>query len=66
MEVTKMLTIRPETSEDHTSVHNIHQLAFHEDFEPNLVEALRKSTDHIAELDNKVVGHIFLVKLSLK
>jgi putative acetyltransferase len=54
MEVAKMQTIRPETSEDHNSVYNVPQLTFHGDFEPNLVNAL---------LECRNLGHTAIVVL---
>jgi len=59
-----MITIRPETTEDYAAIHEVNLLAFGQEIEPRLVEALRESPDFIPELSlvaiegGQVVGHI--------
>ncbi len=57
-----MITIRQETTSDIDSVREINELAFKQPDEAILVDKLRKSCKNIlslvAELDNKIVGHI--------
>ena len=59
-----MLTIRPETADDHAAIHEVNLLAFGQEVEPRLVEALRRLPDFIPELSlvaveaGQVVGHI--------
>jgi putative acetyltransferase len=59
-----MITIRPETTEDYAAIHEVNLLAFGQEIEPCLVEALRESPDFIPELSlvtieaGQVVGHI--------
>ncbi|PEN09164.1 GNAT family N-acetyltransferase [Longimonas halophila] len=58
-----MVTIRPETSADHTAVYEINQRAFEQDKEADLVDQLRQSTASyvslVAETETRIVGHIF-------
>ena len=59
-----MITIRPETAEDYAAIHEVNLLAFGQEIEPRLVEALRRLPDFIPELSlvaaeaSQVVGHI--------
>jgi len=59
-----MITIRPETAEDYAAIREVNLLAFGQEIEPRLVEALRESPDFIPELSlvaiegGQVVGHI--------
>jgi putative acetyltransferase len=59
-----MITIRPETAEDYAAIAEVNRLAFGQEDEARLVEALRRSPDFIAELSlvaveaGRVVGHI--------
>ena len=59
-----MITIRPETAEDYAAIHEVNLLAFGQEVEPRLVEALRRLPDFIPELSlvaieaGQVVGHI--------
>jgi putative acetyltransferase len=59
-----MITIRPETTEDYAAIHEVNLLAFGQEIESRLVEALRESPDFIPELSlvaiegGQVVGHI--------
>lgn len=56
------VTIRPEVDADHPSIRQVHRLAFGQDAEGILVDALRNSglvtLSLVAELDGQVVGHI--------
>ena len=71
------IKLRQETEQDHKSVFNVIQQAFeNEEYsdhkEQFLVERLRKSNAFIpelsivAEVDNKIVGHILLTKLEIE
>jgi len=59
-----MITVRPETTDDHTAIHDVNALAFGREIEAKLVEALRRLPDFIPELSlvaveaGRVVGHI--------
>ena len=59
-----MITIRPETAEDYAAIREVNLLAFGQEVEPRLVEALRRLPDFIPELSlvaveaGQVVGHI--------
>lgn len=59
-----MTTIRPETADDYAAIHEVNLLAFGQEIEPRLVEALRRLPDFIPELSlvaveaGQVVGHI--------
>ena len=66
------LTIRQEIDSDFLNVHELNKLAFGQDQEANLVDALRSSSSFIPELsivatiDNKIVGHILFTKIKIK
>src|SRR4030042_2066139 len=59
-----MTTIRPETAQDYAAIHEVNALAFGQEVEPRLVEALRPLPEFIPELSlvaveaGRVVGHI--------
>jgi putative acetyltransferase len=59
-----MLEIRAEIGEDRPAIYEVNKLAFGQEKEPRLVDALRESDDFISELslvavkEGKVVGHI--------
>jgi putative acetyltransferase len=61
-----MLIIRPERTEDHAAVHEVHRSAFGRENEAQLVETLRQSTNFIPELslvavkNGRITGHILL------
>lgn len=67
-----MITIRPETTADHTAVHEVNALAFGREVEARLVEALRQSSDFTPELslvaveDGQVVGHILFSPMTIE
>ena len=56
------ITIRPETAADHESIGQVNSLAFGQDAEAQLVDALRDDgfvrLSLVAELDGEVVGHV--------
>jgi putative acetyltransferase len=56
------LNIRPETSADHRAIRDVNRLAFGQDAEARLVDALRDGgyvrASLVAEKDQQVVGHI--------
>lgn len=58
-----MLIIRAETEADHPTVHEVNESAFGRAGEADLVDALRRNAQPqislVAELDGRVVGHIF-------
>ncbi|HQU96486.1 MAG TPA: N-acetyltransferase [Saprospiraceae bacterium] len=71
--MTEQITIRPETQDDHREVFEINHIAFGQDNESKLVDALRKNqTAFVPELsivatDNKkIVGHILFTKIIIK
>lgn len=57
------IIIREETATDHKAVKEVNDRAFNQPLEGNIVEKLRHSDAEtlslVAELDNRVVGHIF-------
>ena len=59
-----MITIRPETAEDYAAIAEVNRLAFGQEEEAALIEALRRSPGFIPELSlvavdgDRVVGHI--------
>ncbi len=56
--------IRPETPADYAGVYEVNRLAFGQDAEPRLVEAMRQTPDHIPELSlvaessGRIIGHV--------
>ncbi|HQW96466.1 MAG TPA: N-acetyltransferase [Saprospiraceae bacterium] len=71
--MTEQITIRQETQDDHREVFEINHIAFGQDNESKLVDALRKNqTAFVPELsivatDNKkIVGHILFTKIIIK
>ncbi len=57
-----MVVIRNEAPEDYEEVRRVNQLAFGQDGEARLVDALREAAPHIslvAVVDGQIVGHIF-------
>lgn len=64
-----MIIIRPEHSEDFSTVFTIHQRAFGRPEEAELVEKLRSAADPqislVAELNGQVVGHIFFSPVTI-
>ena len=67
-----MLEIRPESPKEYPEVYNVNLRAFNKHIEPNLVKAIRKSENYIAELslvavfNNKVVGHIMFSTITIE
>ena len=65
-------TIRPESEKDYLAVYNVNFKAFNQDYEPKLVEAIRKSVNYIpqlsfiAVLNISIVGHILFSTISIK
>jgi putative acetyltransferase len=63
------ITIRPESTKDHTAVWQVNSSAFETDAEANLADALRSGgyamVSLVAELDEEIVGHILFSKLSI-
>ena len=66
-----LITIRQEHPADFQSVYQIHKLAFGQESEAKLVDALRHSDAFIpelslvAELDNQLLGHILFTKIKI-
>lgn len=62
-------TIRHETAADHPAVHRVHRLAFGQDDEANLVDALRAGgharVSLVAEAEGSVVGHVLFTDLPI-
>ena len=64
--------VRSEKAKDSLAIHQVHNLAFEQENEAILVEKIRNSGDRyipelslVAELDNKVVGHIMFSYIDL-
>jgi putative acetyltransferase len=61
--------IRPETNADHEAIGHVHRLAFGQDAEARLVDALRDGgyvrASLVAERDAQVVGHILFSDLPI-
>jgi putative acetyltransferase len=61
------LVIRPETAADHDDIRHVNRLAFGQDAEARLVDALRDSgfvrASLVAEKDGQVVGHVLFSDL---
>lgn len=71
--MTIQLTLRQETSDDFKEVFEVNQIAFGQDKEAKLVDALRNNqTAFVPELsivatyDNKIVGHILFTKINIR
>lgn len=71
--MTEQITIRRETQDDFREVFELHHIAFGQDNEAKLVDALRNNqTAFVPELsivatdNNKIVGHILFTKISIK
>ena len=66
------MIIRTENKQDFASVYELHKQAFGQTEEPDLVNKLRESDRFIpelslvAEVDNKVVGHILFTKIYIQ
>jgi putative acetyltransferase len=62
-------TIRPETPADREAIHQVNRLAFGQDAEAVLVDALRAGgygrLSLVAEVDGEIVGHIFFSDLPI-
>jgi putative acetyltransferase len=64
--------IRPETPRDYVAVFAVNRLAFGRDNEARLVDLLRQSSAHIAELalvaetDGRIVGHILFSPIVIR
>ena len=67
-ETTSML-IRPETTADHEAIRQVNRLAFGQDAEARLVDALRDGgyvqASLVAEKDGQIVGHILFSELPI-
>ncbi len=65
------IIIRQEMASDHEKVYEINRLAFNQENESKLIERIRESNNHvpelslIAEIDDKIVGHIFFSKITI-
>jgi predicted N-acetyltransferase YhbS len=66
------ITIRQEKEADYPFVHEVNNLAFGQDSEANLVDALRKNTEAfipelsiVATIDDEVVGHILFTRIRI-
>lgn len=65
-----MLTIRPETPSDHSSVRTVNEHAFERTAEADLVDVLRETAETylslVADDEGEVVGHIFFSPVSVE
>lgn len=65
-----MITVRAETPEDHVVVHCINEVAFEQPSEADLVDRLRQIArpyiSLVAELEGRVVGHIFFSPVTVE
>lgn len=65
-----MLVVRPERPEDQAAVRSVHEFAFGQRHEANLVDLLRQraqpSISLVAEKDGQVVGHIFFSPVQIE
>lgn len=69
-----MITIRPETPEDHDAVRAIHEAAFETPTEAELVDEIRAACSETVSLvavdesdgDQKIVGHIFFSPVTVE
>ncbi len=65
------MEIRREEKKDHTIVYEINRLAFGQENESQLIEKIRKGSNFvpelslIAEIDNKIVGHILFSRIKI-
>lgn len=61
--------IRPETAADHNAIRHVNRLAFGQDAEARLVDALREGgyvrVSLVAEQDGQVVGHVLFSDLPI-
>lgn len=71
--MTEQLKLRKETPDDFTEVFEINQLAFGQDNEAKLIDALRNNLavfvpalSIVATENNKIVGHILFTKIHIK
>jgi putative acetyltransferase len=64
------LRVRDETAEDRAAVHSINEAAFRQPDEADLVDSLRAEGvvlgSLVAELDNRIVGHILFTRMSIE
>lgn len=65
-----MFTVRAETTEDHSSVRRVNELAFGRTEEADLVDALREAAHPqvslVALSDGAIVGHIFFSPVTIE
>src|SRR3954447_21021718 len=63
------IVIRPEGDDDHAAIREVNRLAFGQDDESSLVDALRAGgqarVSLVAEVANRVVGHILFSALPI-
>ena len=65
------ITIRREEDNDHIQIYEVNKLAFQQENEGKLIAKIRKSENFIpelsivAELDNRIVGHILFSKIKI-
>ncbi len=71
--MTEQLTIRQETSNDFKETFEVNHIAFGQDNEAKLVDALRSNPtlfipelSLVATVNNKIVGHILITKIIIK
>lgn len=66
------VTITPETEEDFDGITNLHNLAFNQTEERELVKRLRKTSNFVSDLslvakiEKDVVGHILLYPIQIR
>jgi predicted N-acetyltransferase YhbS len=71
--MTEQIKLRQETQEDFKDVFDLNHIAFGQENEARLIDALRKNTKAfvpelsiVATKNNKVVGHILFTKIKIK
>ncbi len=71
--MTEQITLRQETKDDFKAVFQVNQIAFGQDDEAKLVDALRNNPtvfvpdlSIVATNNNKIVGHILFTKINIK
>jgi putative acetyltransferase len=69
MNIRQATTIQPENFDDYDAITEVNRLAFSQDAEAKLITALRRGgyscVSLVAEIDEKIVGHILFSRLPI-